>query len=322
MPDLLATLDVNALLDLLSGARTQAVLRAVLIMLTAWGLTRLIARPLRHALELRGMAHQAMLVPRVLGWAIFGLAATAALRELGFDLSVLLGAAGILTVAIGFASQTSASNLISGLFLLAERPFEVGDAISIGATKGFVLSVDLLSTRLRTFDNLLVRVPNETVLKSEVINLTRFPLRRCDFEFGVSYKEDIDAVEAVLLDIARRHPLCCDEPSPQVLFMGFGDSSLNLRFSVWATQSNYLGVRDKVGRQIKRRLEQAGMVIPYPHRSVGPIPGDPPLQIQIVPLTASDDSVQPTADRAPAAGPDARVSQEDAEDATARPQAG
>ena len=114
-----------------------------------------------------------------------------ALRELGFKLSVLLGAAGVLTVAVGFASQTSASNIISGLFLLGERPFSVGDVIRVGSTTGEVLSIDLLSAKLRTFENLFVRIPNETLIKSEVTNLSRLPVRRLDLKIGIAYKEEV-----------------------------------------------------------------------------------------------------------------------------------
>ena len=87
-----------------------------------------------------------------------------ALDFAGVELKVLLGAAGIFTVAIGFASQTSASNLISGLFLIAEKPFKKGDVITIGDKTGVVLTINLFSTRLRTLDNLLIRVPNETLM--------------------------------------------------------------------------------------------------------------------------------------------------------------
>jgi hypothetical protein len=94
-----------------------------------------------------------------------------ALHQAGLKLGVLPGAAGILTVAIGFASQTSASNLISGLFVIAERPFVVGDIIRVAETTGEVLSVDLLSVKIRTFDNLYVRIPNEGIIREHGIEI-------------------------------------------------------------------------------------------------------------------------------------------------------
>src|SRR5690606_3033117 len=129
---------------------------------------------------------------------------------LGFSLSVLLGAAGVLSVALGFASQTSASNLISGLFLIGEQPFQLGDTIKVGNTTGEVLSIDLLSVKLRTFDNLYVRIPNESLIKSEMTNLTRFPIRRFDLLIGVAYKENISQVRQIMQNVADNNPLCMD----------------------------------------------------------------------------------------------------------------
>ncbi|MDZ7816437.1 MAG: mechanosensitive ion channel [Planctomycetota bacterium] len=100
------------------------------------------------------------------------------LDELGYKLTALLGAAGIAGIAIGFAAQTSLSNIISGFFLLSERPFAQGDLVQCGSDTGFVLSVSLLSVKMRTFDNKLIRIPNENLIKKEVYNLTKFPIRR------------------------------------------------------------------------------------------------------------------------------------------------
>ena len=148
------------------------------------------------------------------------------LSVFGFEISTLLGAAGIIGIAVGFASQTSVSNIISGWFLIAERPFEVNDVISVGTTTGVVLSIDMLSIKIRTFDNKFVRIPNETIIKTEVINITRFPIRRVDINIGVAYKENVEHVKKVLLEIARHNPLCLNEPEPMIIFTGFGNSSI------------------------------------------------------------------------------------------------
>ncbi|HAR66005.1 MAG TPA: mechanosensitive ion channel protein, partial [Lentisphaeria bacterium] len=111
------------------------------------------------------------------------------LHNLGFKLTALLGTAGIVGMAVGFASQTSLSNIISGLFMMGEKAFEVDDLIEVGTLRGFVMSIDLLSVKLRTLDNKLVRVPNESLFKENVVNITRFPIRRWDNTIGVAYKE-------------------------------------------------------------------------------------------------------------------------------------
>jgi small-conductance mechanosensitive channel len=191
-----------------------------------------------------------------------------ALMELGFNLAPLLGAAGILGIALGFASQTSVSNVISGFFLMAEQPFVVGDVIQVGTTVGTVLSIDTMSVKLRTFDNKYVRIPNESLVKSEVTTVTRFPIRRVDVLVGVAYKEDIGHVRRVLMEVADANTNCLMEPRPMVVFDGYGESSLNLSFRVWASTPNWLKLRDEIHEQIKTRFDAEGIEIPFPHRTL------------------------------------------------------
>lgn len=232
-------------------------------------------------------SHRAMLLRRGSYYLILVLFLISALRELGFNLGVLLGAAGILSVAIGFASQTSASNLISGLFLVAERPFTVGDVIRVGATTGEVLSIDLLSVKLRTFDNLYVRIPNESLIKSEVTTLTRFPIRRLDVVVGVAYKEDLEQVRAVLDQVADKNPLCLEEPKPLYIFQGFGESSLNIQYSVWAKRENFLDLKNSIHQEIKNAFDEHGIEIPFPHRTIYTGSATAPFPVQSVEIKQS-----------------------------------
>ncbi|UCF69614.1 MAG: mechanosensitive ion channel family protein [Acidobacteriota bacterium] len=228
-----------------------------------------------------GDQQAAMLVRRGVFHGVTAVAVLWAMGELNFRLSVVLGTAGVLSVALGFASQTSASNLISGLFLIGERSFAVGDLIRIGDKTGEVLSVDWLSVKLRTFDNLFVRVPNETLIKSEVTNLTRFPIRRVDLTIGVAYKEDLRRVREVLLEVADSDPLCLEEPRPLLLFERFGESSLDLQFSVWTTQDVFAAVRYQIAERVKQRFDEEGIEIPFPHRTLYPGSVAGPLSIRI-----------------------------------------
>ncbi|WP_018953350.1 mechanosensitive ion channel family protein [Thioalkalivibrio sulfidiphilus] len=259
---------IDTILNYLASDQVMGALRAILFLLVGFVLARVVSRLVQRLMLRRFTAHHAMIFRRLAFYLILGLFAASALRELGFNLAVLLGAAGVLSVAIGFASQTSASNLISGLFLIGERPFGAGDVIKVGNTTGEVLSVDLLSVKLRTFDNLFVRIPNETLIKSEVTTLTRFPIRRFDLQVGVAYKEDIERVRKVLMDVADRNPLCLDEPKPLFIFNGFGDSSLNIQFSVWAKRENFLDLRNSMQIEIKKAFDAEGIEIPFPHMTL------------------------------------------------------
>ena len=212
--------------------------------------------------------HSMILLKRVVFYGILILTFISVMKELGFDLSVVLGAAGIFSVAIGFASQTSASNLISGLFLMMERPFSVGDIIRVESTTGEVISIDLLSVKIRTFDNLFVRIPNESMIKTQVTTLTRFPIRRADLQIRIAFKEDIERVKEILNNVASKNTLCLDEPAPLFILLGFGTSSVDIQFSVWAKKENFLTLKNSMYQEIKITFDQQEIDIPFPHISL------------------------------------------------------
>lgn len=204
------------------------------------------------------------------------------IREMNYDLTALFGAAGVVGIVIGVASQTSIGNIISGLFLVSEKSFELGDVVRIGDKSGTVYSIDLLSIKIKTFDNLLIRIPNQTVISTELINVTRFPVRRLDFLIGVAYKEDLRKVKTVLENVARNNPLCLEEPEPIIIFKNFGASSVDLTFGVWFEKANYTAVRNSVFMEIKEAFDHEGIEIPYPHVSL--FSGDASKTISVNPL--------------------------------------
>jgi len=269
-----------------------AIVRAIVLLMVGLILASLCSRLVARALRERLSAQVLQLLRRLVFYGLLGLFVASAMRELGFSLAVIMGAAGVLTVALGFASQTTASNLISGLFLIGERSFEIGDLIRVGTTTGEVLSIDALSVKLRTFDNLFVRIPNESLIKSEVTTLTRFPIRRLDLLLGVAYKEDIGRVQKVLTEVADRNPLCLDEPPPLFIFTGFGESSLDIQFSAWTRRENYLLLKNSLGAEIKQAFDESGIEIPFPHRTIYTGETTRPFPVVMVaPETMTDNEV-------------------------------
>jgi small-conductance mechanosensitive channel len=224
-----------------------------------------------------------LLIRRILTGFILIITMAWALSLAGVNVGVLLGTAGFLTIGLGFAAQTSVSNLISGIFLMVERPFKVGDVIEVSGTRGEVIVIDLMSVKLRTFDNLLVRIPNETMLKANLTNFTHFEIRRYDLQVGVAYKEDLDRVRSVLLAVADKNPLCLRDPKPTILFIGFGESSVDLQYSVWAKRDSFLELRNSISEEVKRAFDDAGIEIPYPHRSLYAGTATAPMSLRIVP---------------------------------------
>ncbi|PKG97718.1 mechanosensitive ion channel family protein [Paraglaciecola sp. MB-3u-78] len=229
--------------------------------------------------------HSMILLKRLVFYGILILTFISVMKELGFDLSVVLGAAGIFSVAIGFASQTSASNLISGLFLMMERPFSVGDIIRVESTTGEVISIDLLSVKLRTFDNLFVRIPNESMIKTQVTTLTRFPIRRADLQIGIAYKEDIQRVKEILNNVATKNTLCLDEPAPLFILLGFGSSSVDIQLSVWAKKENFLALKNSMYQEIKKTFDEQNIEIPFPHISLYSGEATKPIPVSINEIT-------------------------------------
>lgn len=277
MNDLLTSASDILTADMLINGGT-ALLKLVIGIVVA----RAVSRGIVNLLSKRTSKHQVVLVQRITFYAIAGLFVASALVSLGFDISVLLGAAGILTVAIGFASQTSASNVISGLFLLGEKPFAIGDVVRVGTTTGTVLSVDLLSVKLRTFDNLFIRVPNETIIKSEITNLTRFPIRRIDMQMRVDHKEDLNRVRDLLMEIADRNPLCLEEPRPLFIYTGFGESSLNFQISLWTKRENFIDLRNDFQIEVKEVFDANGIQIPFPQRALSMAAISEPFPVRMV----------------------------------------
>lgn len=226
--------------------------------------------------------HQRILARRTVFYILVALALITALHQLGLRLGVLLGAAGILSVAIGFASQTSASNLISGLFLVAERPFVIGDYVTVNGITGEVVAIDLLSVKLRTWDNLFVRVPNETMMKTELTNLFHYPVRRLDTRLRVSLREDLDRVDQVLREVAEQHEALLTDPEPLVLFQSFGESGVEIQYSVWYRREDFVEVLSTVRPRVKAALDRAGIRLQVPYRSLEPGPGAEPFPVRVV----------------------------------------
>ncbi len=212
--------------------------------------------------------HYGMLAGKLVFYSGLTIVIVTVMGQLGISLAPLLGAAGIVGVALGFASQTSVSNIISGLFLIAEQPFKVDDIITINNTTGFVMSIDVLSVKLRTFDNKFVRIPNEMIIKTEVTNLTRFPIRRFNANISVAYKEDIGRVREILMEVAEKNEYVLSEPEPMIIFNAFGTSSIDLLFLVWAPVDEFVLVKNTIQEEVKAKFDEEGIEIPFPHVSL------------------------------------------------------
>jgi small-conductance mechanosensitive channel len=207
---------------------------------------------------------QTMILRKIIFSTIFIIFIVAALEQFGFQLSVLLGSVGIVTAAIGFASQTSMSNLISGLFLILEEAFVVGDTIKFKDITGVVESIDLLSVKVCTFENTLVRIPNSLIISHELTNQTKYPRRRLDIVITVSYDSDLEKIKKTLIEIAQSHPFSDKQPAAKVIALKLGETSVEIRLSVWVKKQHYTELQEALHEKIKA----ADLQIPHPEMTI------------------------------------------------------
>jgi small-conductance mechanosensitive channel len=193
------------------------------------------------------------------------------LDNAGIHLATLAVFAGAVGVGIGFGLQNIASNFISGLVILAERPITIGDRVEVAGITGQVQQIRARSTVILTNDNITMIVPNTKFIDSPVTNWTYGdPRVRFRVPVGVAYGSDLEKARTALLEVARENPQVLDEPSPTVFLEAFGGSSINLELVVWSKEMSYRPrrFRSDLNFAIARKLREAGVEIPSPQRDI------------------------------------------------------
>lgn len=206
---------------------------------------------------------------RLTRYAVLGLGVVMAVSQLGIDVASLLAGVGILGIAVGLAAQDSLSNLVAGITILWDRPFRVGDNVTVSGTFGEVKGIGLRTTRIRTVDQLDAILPNKEIINQEIINHTLNPMMRLAISLGIAYHEDSREARRVLLDAVRGHDLVLEKPESEVVVTALGDSSVNLELRVWL-RDPYTERRATVEmvELAKIALDEAGIEIPFPQRTL------------------------------------------------------
>ncbi len=241
---------------------------ALIIVLVGYVLARSVAAAIQRIGGRQQPNHSALVGAKFARYGLLILSVILALNQVGIKLTGLLAAAGIATVAISFAAQTSVSNIISGIFLLFDRPFSIGETIKVDTTLGVVLSVGLLSSKMRTFDNLVVRIPNEALLKSTIVNYSLMQVRRVDLALLIALDADLIQAQRVVLDAMRAHRLVLDEPPPFIVVDEIRESGVLFQARAWALSSDYIQARSALNCAIVDALRRAQIEIPLPQRVV------------------------------------------------------
>jgi len=254
--------------DFFTAATLEKIIRFAVILTVGVAIIYFIAFLVKKILPPKWSRQRKMIINRAVQYTGFITLFLIVISELEISLAPIFGAAGVIGLVIGVASQTSIGNIVSGFFLVSEKSFEIGDVVRLGDKTGTVFSIDLLSIKIRTFDNLLIRVPNQTVISTELTNLTRFPVRRIDTLVSVAYKEDLSKVKSILENVAKQNPLCLDEPEPVIIFQNYGTSGIEITLGVWVERANFLKVKNAVFMEIKEAFNKEGIEIPFPHISL------------------------------------------------------
>ena len=250
--------------EIMKGVTLLDIFIFIVIIAVAVIIAKIVRINVRRALKEKVPKTTLATIEKLVYYTIIVIGFIVAIPYIGFSLSGLLVAGGIAGIVIGLATQTVISNLISGLFLLAEKPIKIGDGVSIGDVGGVVKDIRVLSTTIRTWDGIYVRLPNEKVFTSNIYNYNAHAARRFEYKVGIAYKSDADKAIKIIEELFEQHPLILKEPKPQIFVEELADSSVVLIIRIWAPSSEWYGVKTEMLWKIKVALEKAGIEIPFP----------------------------------------------------------
>lgn len=256
LQDALANIDLSSGGQLFRPDTLRAIPGALLVLIAGLSTLRIIQFVVSRSVTRSFSVQSAMLVRRGIRYTGVTVIVLMVLAQLQVNVAPLVGAAGIAGVAFGFAAQTSLSNVVSGLFMVGEGSFSIGDLVTVGDVTGLVESIDLLSIKIRTFDNRYIRVPNETVIKDVLINVTRFPIRRMDFRVTVPHGSDTAAIEAGVRKAAVDIPTVFDDPEPLFIIDEITPAGVEIFFGVWFAKADFLDVKNTMSRALLELLDK------------------------------------------------------------------
>jgi small conductance mechanosensitive channel len=248
----------------------RSIVSFILIVIAAKILSVILGRLTRKAVDMNKKCSDLLgdFLVNIVRKAVFVIGVVIALSVLGINIGPLVGGIAALGFIIGFALQGTLGNFAAGLMILMHRPYDVGDVVQTAGITGFVQSMNLNTTTIKTFDNQIVVVPNGSIWGDNIINVTGSDTRRVDMMFGIGYSDDMGKAQGILEAILKSHPLVLDDPAPNVKVHELGDSSVNYICRPWTKTSDYWTVYWDVTRSVKERFDAEGVSIPFPQRDV------------------------------------------------------
>jgi small conductance mechanosensitive channel len=257
-------------------------IRAAVVLLAFWLGFRLFSGLLRRLLKRRKADPSIVgITSRLAKYVLMSFAVVMALGELGFNIGSLIAGLGILGLAVGLAAQESLGNVVAGLTILWDRPYRVGDNVTIAGTFGRVQEIGLRTTRILTVERLDAILPNREIVKEMIVNHTANPQLRLGVPVSIAYKEDSREARRVLLAAVVGHRLIREEPAPAVVVTELAESGVNLELRVWLRDPHEEreALFDLV-ELAKIALDEAGIEIPFPQRTLHFGSGTFPLRVE------------------------------------------
>jgi len=246
----------------------RLLLSIVLLIIGRW-IVGMVVRGVRAVMDKSGidetLTHFAV---NVLYYALLAIVVVAALNNIGVDTTSVIAIFGAATLAIGLALQDSLNNFASGVMIVLFRPYKVRDMVEVSGVFGKVEEVRIFNTALLTLDNKQVIIPNGAILSDNIINYSTKGYIRIDLVFGIGYQDDLLKAKEILLDIVTSYEKCLTHPAPSVTVLELADSSVNFAVRPYARVEDYWDVHFHVTEQVKLRLDEAGISIPYPQQDI------------------------------------------------------
>lgn len=216
------------------------------------------------------------LLDKFAGAIVYVVAVIISLDLLGINVMPFIAGAGVAGVAIGFAAKDTLSNLIAGVLLIVDRPFEIGDRIEVwsapkgSATWGDVIDIGLRATKIRTTDNIVIVIPNNEIMTRDIVNYTLINTKiRVRINVGVAYDSDIRKASDTLINLSKTVEWVSAVPEPKVVVRNFGDSSVDLQLRVWIDDARQrMNTISAITNKIKTAFDKEGIEIPFPKRDI------------------------------------------------------
>ncbi|MCR5171648.1 MAG: mechanosensitive ion channel family protein [Treponema sp.] len=238
----------------------------VIALLIFWGVYRLIRMVITKGVAKKLDASAAKTVTKIVSYCFYVLIIMYILGLFGINLGAIWGAMGIAGVAVGFAAQTTVSNLISGVFIVTEKTMRIGDFIEVDGVSGTVDKVGLLSIKIHTVDNQLIRIPSSSIINTKLMNYSSFKYRRYVFEVGIDYSSNLENALEVLSKVPEKCSLVIKDKAdykPKAMLTTLADSSIGMNLIVWGLRADFFDMKSQVCLEAVRAFNEAGINIPF-----------------------------------------------------------